>query len=191
MGLYSFLFENSEVSEFYDNSALNLSSEIWVSFLQELITWNEDDIYAVSFFVDYDIEDKYDVRIYFGYNTERQFSSESAGEEDSSAVRWNYNFWLQNETFCFGEDGITEGLIGVWFRQQRIKESEAIEFLTEQIIYAVREIHRCQSLKNRFGRELPIIIHTRHYYPEIAEINIQANGEYLDKEFIEYCLRAE
>jgi hypothetical protein len=191
MGLYSFLFENSEVSEFYDNSALNLSSEIWVSFLQELITWNEDDIYAVSFFVDYDIEDKYDVRIYFGYNTERQFSSESAGEEDSSAVRWNYNFWLQNETFCFGEDGITEGLIGVWFRQQRIKESEAIEFLTEQIIDAVREIHRCQSLKNRFGRELPIIIHTRHYYPEIAEINIQANGEYLDKEFIEYCLRAE
>ena len=191
MGLYSFLFENSEVSEFYDNSALNLSSEIWVSFLQELITWNEDDIYAVSFFVAYDIEDKYDVRIYFGYNTERQFSSESAGEEDSSAVRWNYNFWLQNETFCFGEDGITEGLIGVWFRQQRIKESEAIEFLTEQIIYAVREIHRCQSLKNRFGRELPIIIHTRHYYPEIAEINIQANGEYLDKEFIEYCLRAE
>ena len=191
MGLYSFLFENSEVSEFYDNSALNLSSEIWVSFLQELITWNEDDIYAVSFFVDYDIEDKYDVRIYFGYNTERQFSSESAGEEDSSAVRWNYNFWLQNETFCFGEDGITEGLIGVWFRQQRIKEIEAIEFLTEQIIYAVREIHRCQSLKNRFGRELPIIIHTRHYYPEIAEINIQANGEYLDKEFIEYCLRAE
>ena len=98
---------------------------------------------------------------------------------------------FQNETFCFGEDGITEGLIGVWFRQQRIKESEAIEFLTEQIIYAVREIHRCQSLKNRFGRELPIIIHTRHYYPEIAEINIQANGEYLDKEFIEYCLRAE
>ena len=80
MGLYSFLFENSEVSEFYDNSALNLSSEIWVSFLQELITWNEDDIYAVSFFVDYDIEDKYDVRIYFGYNTERQFSSESVFE---------------------------------------------------------------------------------------------------------------
>ena len=191
MGLYSLLFENNGSSELHNNSVINISNEILVCFLQELLKWNDEDIYAISFFVDYDMYDTYDVRIYFGYNTEKQFVQECKGETDSSTVRWNYNFWLQNETFCFGEDGTTAGLTDMWFRQQRIKESEAIDILTEQIIYAVREIHRCQALKNKFGKELPIIIHTMHYYPAIAEINIMANGEYLDDDFIAYCMRAE
>lgn len=191
MGLYSLLFENNGSSELHNNPLLNISNEIWVSFLQELLKWNEEDIYAVSFFVDYDMDNAYDIRIYFGYNTEKQFESECQWEADSSTVRWNYNFWLQNETFCFGEDGTTEGLTAMWLKQQRVKESDAVEILTEQLIYAVREIHRCQALKNRFGRELPIIIHTMHYYPAIAKINIMANGEYLDEDFTAYCMRAE
>ena len=52
MGLYSLLFENNGSSELLNNSVINISNEIWVCFLQELLKWNDEEIYAISFFVD-------------------------------------------------------------------------------------------------------------------------------------------
>ena len=38
-------------------------------------------------------------------------------------------------------------------------------------------------LTKKLGKELPILIHELEYYDEIAEQNIEANGEKLVKDF--------
>lgn len=187
MGVYDYIFNDNNVQEYSNFPVLNISNEIWLAFVQEITKWSETDIYAISFFIDYDEDDQNDIRLYFGYNTERQFEKEQCKEYDKSTVRWNYNFWLQNETFCFGDDGLTRGLISVWLKQQKIREYEAVEMFVKQVICAVREIHKCGIIKENFGAEIPIIIHTNDYHENIANINIKANGEHLDKEFVEYC----
>ena len=56
------------------------------------------------------------------------------------------------------------------------------------LVDAVREIHEQGILTQKFGRELPIIIHELEYYDEIAEQNMKANGEDLVKDFAEWCM---
>ncbi|MEE0930201.1 MAG: hypothetical protein UIM53_04310 [Acutalibacteraceae bacterium] len=189
MGIYDYIFDDKSVQEYDNFPVLNISNEIWLAFVQEITKWNETDIYVISFFIDYEEDNQSDIRLHFGYNTERQFKKEQCKEYDKATVRWNYIFWLQNETFCFGDDGLTRDLISVWLKQQKIKKYEAVEMFTEQIICAVREIHKCGIIKEYFGTEIPIIIHTNDYHENIANINIKANGEYLDREFVEYCIR--
>ena len=168
---------------------INIESEIWLAFAREILHWNDRDIYVVSFFVDFDLDNQKDVRLHFGYNTESQYKHEQCYDIDNETIRWNYNFWLQNETFCFGEDDITDGLIKYWIKQEKLTEENTVEELVKKIVCAVREIHKCGILKKKFGSELPIIIHTKNYYEGIAAVNIDANGEYLNPGFVEYCLR--
>ena len=68
--------------------------------VKSIITqWDEDDIYAISFFVYSNFENKYqqfnDVSEFaISYNTERDCGNVSAYSEE----RWNYAFWRQNTT---------------------------------------------------------------------------------------------
>lgn len=187
MGILDWIFEDEDITEYDGLPVINISNEIWLAFTQEIIKWNEPDIYAFSFYMDYDIDSLSDLRLYFGYNTESQVEKEKCKDFDDETIRWNYNFWLQNETFCFGEDGMSRGLVKAWFKQQKIREYESVELFVQQVIYTVREIHKSGIIKEKFGMELPIIIHTMNYHDNIAKINIKANGELLDKAFIEYC----
>ena len=170
-----------------DYPIINISNEIWLAFVQEVIKWNCKDIYAISFYIDIDENDYPDTLLYFGYNTASQYKSELCKDFDDNMVRWDYNFWLQNELFCFGEDGTTNQLIKIWIKQQKIDKKEVIGMLVEHIIYAIYEIHKCKIIENHFGKEFPIIIHTKEYHKNIAKINIEANGKYIDNDFIKYC----
>lgn len=187
--LYELILEEKEKSVYSEFPVLNISNEIWLAFIREMRNWNEIDIYAISFFVDFDIDEQSQILLYFGYNTESQYKNELCDDVDNETIRWNYNFWLQNETFCFGEDGHTNRIISEWLKQQKIRDYEAVEMFVENVVYAVREIHKSKVITTQFGREIPIIIHTRNYHENIANINIKANGECLDKAFIDYCCR--
>lgn len=187
--LYELILEEKEKSVYSEFPVLNISNEIWLAFIREMRNWNEIDIYAISFFVDFDIDEQSQILLYFGYNTESQYKNELCDDVDNETIRWNYNFWLQNETFCFGEDGHTNRIISEWLKQQKIRDFEAVEMFVENVVYAVREIHKSKVITTQFGREIPIIIHTRNYHENIANINIKANGECLDKAFIDYCCR--
>lgn len=168
---------------------INISNEIWLAFIREMRKWKDSDIYAISFFIDYDIDMQSQLLLHFGYNTEAQYKKELCDDVDSETIRWNYNFWLQNETFCFGEDEYTYGMIAEWLKQQKIREFEAVEMFVDNVVDAVCEIHKSGVIKEQFGVELPIIIHTKNYHENIANINIKANNEYLDNTFVDYCCR--
>ena len=73
MGIYELLFEENNDNDNYDFPPLNISREIWFAFLQELSKWKDNDVYAISFFLDFDTDDQSDIRLYFGYNTETHY----------------------------------------------------------------------------------------------------------------------
>lgn len=189
MGLYDLIFTDETYDEdfFKKFDIINISNEIWLAFVQQLINIKETDIYAFSMFIDINEENYSDVLLYFGYNTESQYKLEAINNFDKMAVRWDYNYWLQNEIFCFGEDSSTNNLIYAWSKQQKLQGEDFINIFTKQVINAVLEIHESGAIKERFGTELPIIIHTRDYHPNIANINIKANGKYLSQDFVDYC----
>lgn len=189
MKLYELILEEKEKNTYSEFPVLNISNEIWLAFIREMRKWKESDIYAISFFVDFDIDEQSQILLYFGYNTESQYQKELCKDIDSETVRWNYNFWLQNEIFCFGEDENTNRIITEWLKQQKIRDYEAVEMFVENVVYAVREIHKSGVISGQFGTEIPIIIHTRNYHENIANINIKANDSCLDNAFIDYCCR--
>lgn len=190
MDLSSKLFQDKFIID-KSSPVINISNEIWLAFIQEIIHWKDNDIYAISFFLDYEDDNQSDMRLHFGYNTERQVKKELCNDLTPETVRWNYHMWLQNETFCFGEDGNTDGLINVWLKQQKIRPDEAITFFIKEIINAIQEIHKCGAIKERFGKDIPIIVHTFNYYENIAYINQKANRELLPQEFVDYCINKD
>lgn len=156
-------------------------------------TWEEQDIYALSLFLQ-DLDDNpLQPTVMFGFNTEKQFQK-SLMQTDELEARWNFAFWLQNSEFVFGKG---ESAIDVtkWMDEHgflALTDDEVDEEITrlfvEEIVELVQELHEEKLLTQKFGRELPIIIHELEYYDEIVEQNKKANGQCLPDEFVEFCM---
>ena len=155
---------------------------------------NEEDIYALSLFVYDDGDDPCRPTVTLGYNTERHVIKTTPRASDEQEARWNYAFWLQNEIFCYGT-GETAGQVSEWmvangFSQDDDDEAD-MEEVTEQfvgeLVEVVQAIHRKKVLTEKFGKEIPILIHELEYYDEIAEQNIRANGEEMTRDFADFC----
>ena len=90
----------------------------------EISQWNEDGIYAISFFIysneAYEFKNFTNVSTWaISYNTEAD--CEGAGPLDEE--RWNYAFWRQNETSIidiYEPDECTEALYK-WYAEQGIE----------------------------------------------------------------------
>lgn len=166
--------------------------------------WVAEDIYAISLFV-YDQEDNpCKPTVTLGYNTETQVKNEVGNAGDELEARWNYAFWIQNDFFCFGQDE-TEEYVREWLKYNHLpyyedddvawdKDStyEEVEIITkkfvEVLVDIVKEIHQSGLLTQKFGKEIPIIIHELEYYDEIAEQNIEANGRKILADFVDFCI---
>lgn len=165
--------------------------------------WTDTDIYAISLFVYDDCDNPCKPTVTLGYNTEKQVTKELKENPDEEEVRWNYAFWLQNNFLCFGE-GDTAEIVKNWIEENNLPyyedddpawdddetydEAEQItEAFAHELISIVKEIHEQGILSQKFGKEIPVIIHELEYYDEIAEQNIEANGEELIKDFVNFC----
>lgn len=154
---------------------------------QAISQWEEKDIYAISLYVSDEEDDPFRPTVTLGYNTDAQVKESLRDASDEQEARWNYAFWLQNEAFCWGK-GETAEETARWLSEQDLMEEEVTEEFVELLIDTVRELHGLGLLTEKFGRELPVLIHELEYYDEIAEQNIRANGEELAGEFAEFCL---
>lgn len=174
--------------------------------ISNIKNWTDTDIYALSLFVYDDNDNPCKPTVTLGYNTESCVADIAFAEDDAEA-RWNYAYWLQNEFFCFGS-GNTAADVKNWIMQNgfpyyedndpiwqgsgRYDEADRISKIITKafvslLVEIVQEIHSQKILTEKFGKELPIIIHELEYYEEIAEQNIKANGDILDREFIDFC----
>lgn len=155
---------------------------------RKIAEWEEEDIYALSLFV-YDEED--DPRrptVTLGYNTERQVKESLSDASDEREARWNYAFWIQNEELCWGRDDTAED-VKRWLTEQDLweREEDITEAFVALLTEIVKDIHASGLLTEKFGREIPVLIHELEYYDKIAEQNIRANGEELVRDFAEFC----
>ena len=66
---------------------------------------------------------------------------------------------------------------------------EKLQTLIKQVISSWKEknIYASGLLKQKFGKEIPLLIHELEYYDEIARQNILANGEDLVSDFTAFC----
>ena len=164
--------------------------------------WDEPDIYAISLFVYDENDNPCKPTVTLGYNTERQVKNETPNASDELEARWNYAFWIQNEFFCFGTDE-TAGCVKdwilqnglpyyeddeVWNDEEAMEEAEGItERFVDELVEIVQEIHQKKVLTEKFGKEMPILIHELEYYDEILEQNVIANGRQLTAGFAAFC----
>ena len=155
---------------------------------------DDSDIYAFSLYM-FAIDDEPSQQtVTFGYNTEEQFEKSLEKASGPIEARWNYAFWLQNSEFIFGEDDGTEKDIQEWLKENNLinlpwDDEEWIieEAFAKEMVAIVKDIHEKGIIKDKFGKELPILVHKLEYYDEVAKINKEANGEYLPEDFLKLC----
>ncbi len=161
--------------------------------------WNEDDIYAISFFVY--ANEAYE---YNGYSNVTQFSVSYNTEKDCSGAgelseeRWNYAFWRQNETPIIEADNENEGIkfLFNWYEENSVdnigyenydacydnemryigKGPVGYYELLSVITDVTKKLQDSGFVKHKFGRPIPIIIHDLEYSWYIIEATKKANS---------------
>lgn len=158
-------------------------------------SWNEKDIYAISFFVCANEAYEYKgfsniTRFSVSYNTE----NDCGGAGEFSEERWNYAFWRQNETPVLNEkEDMT--ILFDWYKENGIDNIGYEDYtqcydrdmryvgkgpvgyyeLLSEITAVAKKLQDSGFVKNKFGKSLPIIIHDLEYPWYIIEANKIAN----------------
>ena len=171
--------------------------------LRDIISaWNENDIYAISFFV-YSNE----AHEYNGYSNVTKFSvsynteNDCNGAGELSEERWNYAFWRQDETPIIDDDNENEGIkiLFDWYMENSIDNIGYEDYnacyddemryigkgpvgyyeLLSEITAVAKRLQDSGFIKNKFGAPIPIIIHDLDYtwYVIEATKNAKHNGE--------------
>lgn len=165
-------------------------------------SWNEKDIYAISFLVCANEAYEYGgcsnvTEFSVSYNTE----TDCGGAPPLSEERWNYAFWRQNETYLIEADADNEGMkvLFDWYEENGIdnigyedsstcydekmryigKGPAGLYELLQEIAAAARTLQNSGFIQRKFGRPIPIIIHDLEYswYMIDATKAANANGE--------------
>lgn len=188
------MLENQTLSD-------DITEEIYQKVKRTIDTWNEDDIYAISFFVYSNEAYKYKgfsnvSNFAISYNTEKDCNK--AGEY--SEKRWNYAFWRQNEHYIIDTEkpNALTNLLYDWYKQNGITNlgyedencyDENDNYIGkgpvghyELVNLASDVAKRLQEegyIKEHFGKEIPIIIHGLEYawYDIEATQKANPNGE--------------
>ncbi len=162
--------------------------------------WNEEDIYAVSFYV-YSNE----AYAYGGFDNVTEFSvsynteNDCQGAELRSERRWNYAFWRQDESPVISTWEPTEETHQLfnWYKEQGITnigdEPEdafcpvGYEELLGLVANVARRLQEEGFLREKFGRTIPIIIHDLEYIPCTIEATRYANPNGEAEDFLAWA----
>ena len=173
-----------------DEYLQQIEEEIYQKAVDAIASWNEPDIYVVSFYFWEDEQDPCKPRLSIGFNTERRYQEtlSEVDDGDEHDARWNFAWWLQNnDAVQYGCDPHSAKLIEKWVGTFKIRYHITGAF-NDMLVRVVQRIHKEGILTRRFGKELPIIIHELEYYDEPLKINLAANGpELIEQGFIDLC----
>ncbi len=189
----------------FNNPDKNLKSKLLKLLKNKISEWDCSDIYAISLYVQSECDNPFDTTVTLGFNTETNYTDSIPSAWDAQEARWNYAFWLQNKELVFGADK-TKEFFKKWLVDKgygyhsydefynsdnfnnlcEIGEKALVDF-TKILISTVQELHSCKFIRNKFGSEIPILIHELEYYEKIAQQNIEANSEDLVADFVKFC----
>ena len=171
-------------------------------------TWDEEGIYAVSFFVysndAYEYNGIFNVSEFaISYNTEE----DCPGADDYDEERWNYAFWRQDENpiiYTTEKNPLTDMLFD-WYEEQGLKNlgheapnaykdgyyigkgPEGHYELLTLISEIASELQNEGYLTKKFGKTLPIIIHGLEYAWFDIEATKKGNPNGEADTFLEAC----
>ena len=152
--------------------------------------WNTSDIYVISLFVYDEGDNPNQPTVTLGYNTISNYEENIDDAWDEEEAKWNFAFWLQNEEYVFGVDE-TRPIVEKWIQENNYIDEDDDMIVTNAFVKVlvdiVKELHQSGFIKEKFGKEIPVIIHELEYYEEIANQNIEANGYELVEEFVNFC----
>lgn len=178
---------------------VNLQEYLEKNLRSIISAWNEDDIYAISFFIYANEAYRYKgysnvTKFSVSYNTERDCGC----ADEFSEKRWNYSYWRQNEIPIIEPDDKNEGMkiLFDWYKENGIdhigyedqnacydnemryigKGPVGYYELLSEITAVAKKLQECSFIKNKFGKPIPIIIHDLEYPWYIIESNKKANS---------------
>lgn len=180
---------------------VNISEKLYLKIKSIMDNWNEEGIYAISFFVysneAYEYKGFSNVTSFaVSFNTENDCSG--AGKYDEE--RWNYAFWRQDETYVIDPNEPNEltDLLFEWYKENGISNIgyEDEDCYDEDYNYigkgpaghyelltlvsdAAKRLQQEGYIEKKFGKKIPIIIHGLEYvwYDIEATKNANINGE--------------
>lgn len=154
---------------------INMENYLYDKISNLFDTWDEDGIYAVSFYVDANSANRYRgyanlPSLSVSYNTEDDCAHAPADSER----RWNYAFWRQDEAtiFCCQTDPEDYDLLLDWLLQQGVDdpgkdgpEGDPSGFclLTEVLGRVARRFYDEGYFVKKLSRTVPILIHRLEY----------------------------
>lgn len=185
----------------------DIKSIIYNKIKPTISDWNDNGIYAISFFVysneDYKYKGFENVSSFaVSYNTEE--FCEGAGKYDEE--RWNYAFWSQDETMIIDPDHPDEtinalynwyeenGITDIGYEDDEINLEENLDYNDkgpkghyELLCIASEVANMLQSegfVKAKFGKPIPIIVHGLEYEWYDIEATKKANPNNEAKDFL-------
>ncbi len=178
----------------------NFETALYDKVKGEILKWDEEDIYAISFYVNsneaYEYKGFDNVTMWkISYNTE----DDCDGADELDEERWNYAFWRQDtETIIdvYEPNKYTDALFE-WYAQQgitNIGEENKDEMYDENCSYIgkgpaghyellqlassiARKLHEDGTIKEHFGKDIPIIVHGLEYAWYDIEATQKANPQ--------------
>lgn len=180
---------------------MDLEKYLYDKIVPLIQSWNEKDIYAISFFIYANESSVYEGNYNFpevsvGYNTEEDCRGASLFDEE----RWNFAFWRQNNEYIIDASEATDGaeFLLNWYRSRGINDigvedadgqyDENMNYIGKgpagyyEVLCAVSNVaKRIQEegiIAGKFGH-IPVIVHDLEYtwYVEEATRNANPGGE--------------
>lgn len=182
----------------FNNSLASLKEII-----QEIPRQEAQNIYVLSFYC-YVRQDYYPT-IEISYNTLEKLTQEISNTSNKIGAKWNYTFWLQDSIGKIG--GKADLALQNWFKElPYFYTKEQLELASENdkalyakllrqlddyedefvgiIIACIRELFKEGIIAEKFGRDIPVILHDGAYYYRPIRWIKKANDPKLIKEFI-------
>lgn len=172
------------------------------SAVEEFSEEDTPDIYAISFFKSNVDDDLRLPMLTVGYNTISNWKLSAPGvlPDQQEEAKWNFAFWLQNEEANIGgddDDNMNNWIQSLPFYYTDEEEEEDFEEVFEKgmkiqeafmhiIVSLSLRLHEDGTIRRKFGRDIPVIIHELEYYDEPVNWTTRGNPTGLAGEFVDW-----
>ena len=181
------------------DKTINLAQIIYEQVKSVIEQWKEPDIYAISFYVEDDVNCPV---VTVGYNTLSSYRASIELASSEGEAKCNYAFWLQNEEYVFGYDD-TADIVMEWVEENELHDIEkddqnqeqdeytipqypATREFVRQLVSVVQRLHKEHVIEKVFHKTIPIIIHDLEYTEFFKERTKEANPGGLVDEYFEW-----
>ena len=178
---------------------INLAQIIFDQLKPVIEQWKKPDIYAVSFYVEDDMDCP---TVTVSYNTMSDYQKSKEICPDEQAEKWDYASWPQSEEYVFGCDD-TADIMSEWVVENQfndikehaqyneqdgytIPEYLATREVVKQLVIVAQKLHKEQVIQKVLHKAIPIIIHDLEYSPAFLAYTEEANPEGLADEFLDW-----